>query len=59
MRQYYQNNTICQEERFDPISHLKAVFYIPSLQDIHIMLFFQFISFLSKSFNVLIFLLQL
>ena len=38
---------------------LKAVFYIPSLQDVAIMLFFQFVSFLSKGFNVLIFLFQL
>ena len=37
---------------------LKAVFYIPSLQDIPIILFFQFVSFLSKGFNVLIFLFQ-
>ena len=37
---------------------LKAVFYIPSLQDIPIMLFFQFVSFLSKGFNVSNFLIQ-
>jgi hypothetical protein len=40
-------------------SRLKDVFYIPSLQDIHILLFFQSVSFLSKGFNVLIFLLHL
>ena len=37
---------------------LKAVFYISSLHDIHIMLFFQFVSFLFKGFNVLVFLFQ-
>ncbi len=38
---------------------LKAVFYIPSLQDIHILLILQLVSFLSKGFNAIIFLLQL
>jgi len=36
---------------------LKAVFCIPGVQDIPMMLFFKLVSFLSKGFNVLIFLL--
>ena len=37
---------------------LRGVFSIPSPQDIPAMLFFQFVNFLSKGFNVRIFLFQ-
>ena len=42
----------------EPCPGLKGVFYVPRVQDIPMMLFFQLVSFLSKGFNVLIFLLQ-
>ena len=42
----------------EPCPGLKGVFYVPRVQDIPMMLFFQLVSFLSKGFNVLIFLFQ-
>jgi hypothetical protein len=42
----------------EPCPGLKGVFYVPGVQDIHMMLFFQLVNFLSKGFNVLIFLFQ-
>ena len=42
----------------EPCPGLEAVFCIPGVQDIPMMLFFQLVGFLSKGFNVLIFLLQ-
>ena len=42
----------------EPCPRLKGVFCISSVQDIPTMLFFQFVSFLSKGFNVLVFLFQ-